>query len=72
MIHFFQFKGIAKNLICKQYGGFFQTVIFVLMASRREMTMQRKLDRQVEKHEKNFPFQLLFFSCFIILTFKES
>lgn len=25
---FFQFKGIAKNLICKQYGCFLQTVLF--------------------------------------------
>lgn len=58
---FFQFKGIAKNLICKQYGCFLQTVIFPLMASKREMGMQRKLNCQGEKHEKNFPFQLLFF-----------
>lgn len=40
-------------------------IIFVLMTSKKEMTMQRKLNCQGPKHEKNFPFQLLlFFSLF--------
>lgn len=64
------FPGIAKTPI---FNNMFplDRVISVLMTSEKEMTMQRKLNCQWEKHEKNFPFQLLFI-FFLVLLYSHS